>query len=154
MGQLFCLRPVFPPFVSLSASQPLRDNLDLFFEERVTAQRAREALAAYYACTTFMDEQLGHVLDALERSGLSDNTIVVLWGDHGWHLGEKGMWAKGTLFEPSAHAPLIVVDPFQSPPAALVQVKSIGAKWANTVLFVVMTTVTELLWERTSPVHK
>ena len=82
----------------------LRDNLDLFFEERVTAQRAREAIAAYYACTTFMDEQLGHVLDALERFGLRDNTIIVLWGDHGWHLGEKSMWAKGTLFEPSARA--------------------------------------------------
>jgi uncharacterized sulfatase len=89
----------------------LRDNLDLFFEERVTAQRAREAIAAYYACTSFMDEQLGLVLDALERLKLRDHTIIVLWGDHGWHLGEKGMWAKGTLFEPSAHAPLLIVDP-------------------------------------------
>jgi iduronate 2-sulfatase len=89
----------------------LRNNLDLFFEERVSTQRAREAIAAYYACTSFMDEQLGHVLDALERLGLRDNTLIVLWGDHGWHLGEKGMWAKGTLFEPSAHAPLIIVDP-------------------------------------------
>jgi arylsulfatase A-like enzyme len=89
----------------------LRDNLDLFFEERVTTQRAKEAIAAYYACISFVDEQLGHALDALERFGLRDNTIIVLWGDHGWHLGEKGMWAKGTLFEPSAHAPLIIVDP-------------------------------------------
>jgi uncharacterized sulfatase len=89
----------------------LRGNLDLFFEERVTARRAKEAIAAYYACTSFMDEQLGQVLDALERLGLRNNTIIVLWGDHGWHLGEKGMWAKGTLFEPAAHAPLIIVDP-------------------------------------------
>jgi iduronate 2-sulfatase len=104
----------FAPTPTADNSVPLyalRNNLDLFFEERVTAQRAKEAIAAYYACTSFMDEQLGHVLDALERSGKRDNTIIVFWGDHGWHLGEKGMWAKGTLFEPSAHAPLIIVDP-------------------------------------------
>jgi uncharacterized sulfatase len=47
----------------------------------------------------------------LEQSGLRDNTLIVLWGDHGWHLGEKGMWAKGTLFDVAAHAPLIIVDP-------------------------------------------
>jgi iduronate 2-sulfatase len=89
----------------------LRYNLDLFYEERPTPERARAAIAAYYACITFMDEQLGRVLDELERLGLRDNTVIVLWGDHGWHLGEKGMWAKGTLFEVSAHAPLIIVDP-------------------------------------------
>ncbi len=104
----------FAPTPTADAAVPLyalRPNLDLFFEERVSTQRAREAIAAYYACTSFMDEQLGRVLDALDRLGLRDNTIIVLWGDHGWHLGEKGMWAKGTLFEPSAHAPLIIVDP-------------------------------------------
>ena len=107
----------FAPTPAADKSVPLyalRDNLDLFFEERVTTQRAREAIAAYYACTSFVDEQLGHVLDALERFKLRDNTIIVLWGDHGWHLGEKGMWAKGTLFEPSAHAPLLIVDPRRS----------------------------------------
>ncbi len=89
----------------------LRYNLDLFYEERPTAERARAAIAAYYACISFMDEQLGHVLQALERLGLRENTVIVLWGDHGWHLGEKGMWAKGTLFDVSARAPLIIVDP-------------------------------------------
>jgi arylsulfatase A-like enzyme len=104
----------FAPTPTASAEVPpyaLRDNLDLFFEERVSARRAREGIAAYYACVSFMDDQLGRVLAALDRLGLRENTIIVLWGDHGWHLGEKGMWAKGTLFEPSAHAPLIIVDP-------------------------------------------
>ena len=108
------LPPDFAPTPTADDSVPrcaLRYNLDLFYEERPTPARARAAIAAYYACITFMDEQLGHLLDALERLGLRDNTVIVLWGDHGWHLGEKGMWAKGTLFDVSARAPLIVVDP-------------------------------------------
>lgn len=91
--------------------QALRYNLDLFFSQIVSDDDARQALAAYYACITFVDEQLGQLLDALERFGLRDNTVIVCWGDHGWHLGEKGMWGKGTLFDVSARAPLIIVDP-------------------------------------------
>jgi iduronate 2-sulfatase len=104
----------FAPTPTADNSVPrhaLRYNIDLFYEERPTPERAREAIAAYFACITFMDEQLGRVLDALEKAGLRDNTLIVLWGDHGWHLGEKGMWAKGTLFSVSARAPLIIVDP-------------------------------------------
>jgi len=108
------LPPDFAPTPTADDSVPryaLRQNLDLFFEERPTPERARAAIAAYYACITFMDEQLGRVLDALERLALRQNTVIVLWGDHGWHLGEKGMWAKGTLFDVSARAPLVIVDP-------------------------------------------
>ncbi|MBM3861151.1 MAG: sulfatase [Verrucomicrobia bacterium] len=88
-----------------------RRNLDLYADRAFTAAEARAALHAYYACVSFMDAQLGRVLDAIEAAGQTQNTLVVLWGDHGWHLSEKGMWAKGTLFEDSARAPLIVVDP-------------------------------------------
>jgi uncharacterized sulfatase len=88
-----------------------RQNADLFAGRSFTVQEAREAMRAYYACTSYMDAQLGRLLDKLDETGLSRNTIVVLWGDHGWHLGEKGMWAKGTLFEVSARGPVIIADP-------------------------------------------
>lgn len=88
-----------------------RENADLFAGRSFTAQEAREAMRAYYACVTYMDAQLGRVLAKLEETGLAQNTIIVFWGDHGWHLSEKGMWAKGTLFEASAHGPLFIVDP-------------------------------------------
>ena len=65
----------------------------------------------YSACVTYIDAQIGRVLDELDRLGLRDNTIVVLWGDHGWHLGENHIWGKATNFELSTRAPLIVSDP-------------------------------------------
>lgn len=72
----------------------------------------RTALQAYYAAVSFVDAQVGRVLDALERLGLAKNTIVVVWSDHGYHLGEHGgAWQKRCLFEESARAPLIIRDP-------------------------------------------
>ncbi len=72
----------------------------------------RLALQAYYASVSFVDAQVGRLLDALDRLGLADNTLVVLWSDHGYHLGEHGgIWQKRTLFEPSAGAPLLIRAP-------------------------------------------
>jgi uncharacterized sulfatase len=88
-----------------------RSNLDLFADRTFSVNEAREALRAYYACSTYMDEQVGRVLDKLRAVGQEDNTIIMFWGDHGWHLSEKGMWAKGTLFEASARGPLIISRP-------------------------------------------
>lgn len=71
----------------------------------------KNLVRAYLACTSFVDSQIGRVLMALEQSPMADNTIVVLWSDHGWHLGEKEMTGKTTLWERSTHVPLIFAGP-------------------------------------------
>jgi uncharacterized sulfatase len=91
-----------------------RANIDLYAGRPFSAGEAREAMRAYHACISYMDAQFGRLLDELDRLRIGENTIVVLWGDHGWHLSEKGMWAKGTLFETSARGPLMIADPRRS----------------------------------------
>jgi iduronate 2-sulfatase len=91
----------------------LRQNGELYPRRAFTEKEAREAMQAYYACVSYMDEQLGRVLDELEKLGVAENTIIVFYSDHGFHLSEKGMWSKGTTFEASARAPMIIVDPRQ-----------------------------------------
>jgi len=71
----------------------------------------RNLVRSYLACTSFVDAQIGRVLDALEKNGLADNTIVVVWGDHGWHLGEKGITGKNTLWDRGTKVPLIFAGP-------------------------------------------
>jgi iduronate 2-sulfatase len=72
---------------------------------------ARQLIHGYYACVSYIDAQLGKLLDALEASGEADDTIIVLWGDHGFHLGDHGMWCKHTNYEQATRVPLMVVDP-------------------------------------------
>jgi iduronate 2-sulfatase len=74
-------------------------------------EQQRTLIHGYYAAMSYMDAQAGLVLDELERLGLADNTIVVLWGDHGWHLGDHGMWCKHTNYEQAARIPLLVAGP-------------------------------------------
>jgi uncharacterized sulfatase len=78
---------------------------------KFTDREKREFMRAYYAGTSFTDAQVGKVLDALDRLGLAEKTVVVFLGDHGYHLGERGWWNKNTVFELSARVPLIVYDP-------------------------------------------
>jgi arylsulfatase A-like enzyme len=71
----------------------------------------RNLVRSYLACVSFTDSQVGRILDALVESGHADNTIVVLWGDHGWHLGEKLITGKNTLWERSTRVPLVFAGP-------------------------------------------
>jgi arylsulfatase A-like enzyme len=79
----------------------------------ISDDTARSLIRGYRACISFMDVQVGRVLDELDRLGLRDKTIIVLWGDHGYHLGENGIFTKMTNFELGTHAPLIVSFPQQ-----------------------------------------
>ena len=102
----------------------------------IPADFAKTLRHGYYACISYTDAQVGKVLDALDKEGLADNTIIVLWGDHGWQLGEHGLWHKHTNFEIAARAPLLISVPKSG---------TAGQKCAATVEFVdVYPTLAEL----------
>ena len=94
----------------------LRNYKDMPAKGPIPDETQRTLIHGYYAATSYMDAQLGKVIAVLRATGLADNTIIVLWGDHGWHLGDHGMWCKHTNYEQATRIPLIVVAPAVAKP--------------------------------------
>lgn len=80
-------------------------------QDKLTDELRRQCVQAYYASISFMDAQVGRVVDSLDRLGLADNTIIVFTSDHGYHMGEHGLWQKMSLFEGSSRVPMLIVAP-------------------------------------------
>jgi len=87
-------------------------------DEHLDAAMTRKLRHGYYACVSYVDAQIGKLLNEMDRLGLTENTIVVLWGDHGYSLGEKDRWCKGTNFDRDARVPLIIRTPSMKQPGA------------------------------------
>lgn len=92
----------------------LRSYPDIPRNGDVTDAKASELIHGYYAAVSFVDAQIGLVLDALEEAGLAENTIVIVWGDHGWSLREHSLWAKHSSFDVAMRSPLIMRHPGNS----------------------------------------
>jgi iduronate 2-sulfatase len=99
-----------PPYAPTSWGE-LRNYEGMPEKGPLPDETARTLIHGYYAATSYMDAQVGRVLQALDKGGLAKNTIIVFWGDHGWHLGDHGMWCKHTNYEQATRIPLIIVDP-------------------------------------------
>lgn len=103
--------PTDVPVIALHDWVELRGYTDIPETGGLSDDKIRELIHGYYASTTYVDAQIGKVLEALDGLGLRDKTIVVLWSDHGFHLGEHGLWCKTTNFEIDTRVPLIISFP-------------------------------------------
>lgn len=89
----------------------LKSYTDIPDVDALEEEQQRTLIHAYYAATSYIDHLIGLTIEKLDELGLSENTIIVLWGDHGWHLGDHGIWCKHSNFEQATRAPLIIYDP-------------------------------------------
>jgi iduronate 2-sulfatase len=103
--------PAGAPGYAPQSGGELRNYKDMPASGRLPDDLQRTLIHGYYAATSYMDAQAGRVLAELDKLGLAANTIVVLWGDHGWHLGDHGIWCKHTNYEQAARIPVLVAGP-------------------------------------------
>lgn len=95
-------------YIESGRTYPLEDNL-----LKIDSAFQKELIHGYYACVSFIDFQIGKLINKLKENGLYDNTIIVLWGDHGWHLGDHSLWNKHSNFEQATRSPLLIRVPNQ-----------------------------------------
>ena len=103
--------PEGAPEYHFQDSWELRSGYAPIPDGRLPDEMQRHMIHGYYACVSYIDSQIDKLMQSLEENGLLENTIVVLWGDHGWHLGDHGMWCKHTNYEQATRSPLLIVDP-------------------------------------------
>jgi len=103
--------PEGAPEYAPTQSKEILQYRDVAEKPPFSEEFAIHLMHGYYAAVSYTDAQIGKVLDALDASGLSENTYIVLWGDHGWHLGDHGMWCKHTNYEHAVHIPLLISGP-------------------------------------------
>ncbi len=106
------------PACAFPSPEEPRVYKDMPKEGSIPEAKQLEVIRAYCACVSYVDAMVGRVIGELDRLGLRDDTIICLWGDHGWHLGENDIWGKMTNFERGTHSPLIIAAPGQDKPGA------------------------------------
>ena len=104
-------KPKDAPSIGLHSSFELRTRGGVPKYGPIDNELARHLLHAYLACASYVDAQIGKILDELDRLDLRKNTVIIFWGDHGWHLGEYGIWGKATNYEVGTRVPLIISPP-------------------------------------------
>ena len=110
MPQIIDLPKLAPAYAPTTYGE-MRSYSGIPEKGEIDPELTRHLIHGYYASTSYTDAQIGRVLDALDASNAAKNTIIVLWGDHGWHLGDHGMWCKHTNYEQAARIPVIVSAP-------------------------------------------
>ncbi len=94
---------------------PLASFTDISGRLGLPTDKQKELIHGYYAAVSYIDAQVGLLLNTLDSLGLSENTIIVIWGDHGWHLGDHDLWCKHSNFEQATRSPLIISAPWMNP---------------------------------------
>lgn len=106
----FCTYPMIPRGFPAGSIREI--NADIFINRRCSPEDAKQALRAYWACISYVDWNVGRLIQALDESGLRNDTIIIFCVDHGMQMGEKGKWSKaGSLWEEGTNVPLLIVDP-------------------------------------------